>query len=225
MWKRSVKIQKFSEFTKSSGNATLAMERDRHIVINQVTVETINCCPQNEKELIAGWIWSNQAYQIDESGITCELNTISYSGNLNPIPSMAQSPIALSIHNLYALTASFQEAALLYKDTGTTHSVAIATAKELRCNMEDIDPNIALYKAMGYQILNPSNTPIVLICSAKVDEGTIKRAASIGASVVISRSAPTDLACDYATNKAMTIIGYARGTRFSIYVDNGHLRR
>jgi len=46
------------------------------------------------------------------------------------------------------------------------------------------------------------------------------KAAKMGVPILVSCSAPTDLALDLAEDLGITVIGFARGEKFNIYTHN-----
>jgi formate dehydrogenase assembly factor FdhD len=218
MWKRSVKVLKFSEYNRSKTNTYLVMERPRTLVTPDGPLVTFECCPQHEREMALGYILCTQQRLSTLSEYTLEGSQIHWiPGEVVAPPRLPELP-TLKIDEIYRLTSQFQEAALLYKDTGTTHSAALANEHGIISHSEDLDPTNALYKVVGIaadtaQLSGAS----ILLTSGKIDQATVIQCHQLGLSFIISRSAPTDLAIDYAGNKNITILGFARGVRFSIY--------
>ena len=57
----------------------------------------------------------------------------------------------------------------------------------------------------------------ILLTSGKVDQQVVNKALTLGIPTIVSRTGPTDKAFDLATEKNITILGFARGTRFNLY--------
>ena len=57
----------------------------------------------------------------------------------------------------------------------------------------------------------------ILVTSGRVSSEMIAKAARLGAPLVISRTSPTTLSVELAAAWNLTVIGYARGTRFRVY--------
>lgn len=222
MWQRTIKIVKYSGFGRTKTNEQLAMERHRQLVnaLTKTTLATISCSPQHEREWAIGYLYCTQGIKIHPESITVTGDTITWTGNeaitVAPIAPAEHSHLAVAA--LHQLTSQFQEAAILYKNTGTTQSAGIASTKALLHHAEDITDQGAFYKAVG-KALSLSEPPQfdIGLMSGKVDDTTIKAWHHLGTTILISRGAPTDLAVDFATTHNMTLIGFARGTRFSIY--------
>ena len=222
MWQRTIKIIKYSGFGRTKTNEQLAMERQRHLV-NKTTgdsIATISCSPDHEREWAIGYLYCTNGIRVLPDAVTTTGDTIAWTPNSEDlvVPIEAAANVHLAVAALHHLTSQFQEAAILYKNTGTTQSAAICTPKALLHHAEDITDHGALYKAVG-KLLSQSDAPRfdIGLMSGKMDEATVNTWHTLGTSILISRGAPTDLAVDCAIQHNMTLIGFARGTRFSIY--------
>ncbi|MEA4924557.1 MAG: formate dehydrogenase accessory sulfurtransferase FdhD [Syntrophomonadaceae bacterium] len=102
--------------------------------------------------------------------------------------------------------------------TGGVHSAALADSDRLLCLYEDIGRHNAVDKVLGYAFLNkiPTNDKCLLL-SGRVASEILIKAARAHIPLVLSRSAPTGLTIELAEDMNMTVVGFARGRRFSIY--------
>jgi len=57
----------------------------------------------------------------------------------------------------------------------------------------------------------------VLLCTGRISYEMAVKAAKAGVPVVVSRSAVTDLAAEIANSLGVTLVGYARGGRLTVY--------
>jgi FdhD protein len=57
----------------------------------------------------------------------------------------------------------------------------------------------------------------ILLTTGRVSSEMIQKAAKIGASIVISRTSPSSLSVQIAEREGITLIGYARRDRFTVY--------
>jgi FdhD protein len=83
---------------------------------------------------------------------------------------------------------------------------------------EDIGRHNAVDKVLGYAFLNEINTEDkCLLLSGRVASEILIKAARAHIPVVLSRTAPTGLTIDLAEELNITVVGFARGDRFSVY--------
>lgn len=102
--------------------------------------------------------------------------------------------------------------------TGGVHSAALADSRSLLCMYEDIGRHNAVDKVLGYAFLNEiSFDDKCLLLSGRIASEILIKAAHANIPVVLSRSAPTGLTIELAEEFNITIVGFARGQRFSIY--------
>lgn len=57
----------------------------------------------------------------------------------------------------------------------------------------------------------------LIVFSGRISSEVLLKTAKMGISVIISRSAPTDLALDLAEDLGITVVGFARGKQFNVY--------
>ena len=108
----------------------------------------------------------------------------------------------------------FQERALLYKKIAIGHSAALASAKDLLVSAEDLTLQNAVYRCIGEF---PSVAPAILLLSGMIDVQTVDLAARLGVCIIISRLAPTGQAVQRAGEHNLTVVGFARGSHFTVY--------
>jgi FdhD protein len=116
------------------------------------------------------------------------------------------------------LMKKMQEASLVFKSTGGVHNAALCTSDELIVSRSDIGRHNALDKLYGYSLLNGiSVKDKILVFSGRISSEILTKAAKIGVGIVLSKSAPTDLAIQLAEDLNITAAGFIRGSSFNIY--------
>jgi FdhD protein len=65
----------------------------------------------------------------------------------------------------------------------------------------------------------------LLIATGRISSEMLSKAARMEVPVVVSRSSPTDRAIALARDAGITLIGYARGNRLSVYSHGERLNR
>jgi FdhD protein len=133
---------------------------------------------------------------------------------LKPVQSKAQFA-ASHILNMINL---LEDKSVTFHRTGGVHSAALADSSEMLCMYEDIGRHNAVDKVLGYAFLNNISTDDkLLLLSGRIASEILIKAARANIPLVLSRSAPTGLTIELADQMNITVIGFARGQRFSIY--------
>ncbi|WP_217586106.1 formate dehydrogenase accessory sulfurtransferase FdhD [Lentibacillus saliphilus] len=126
----------------------------------------------------------------------------------------------LSIHasQCYRLMSALQAQSEDFQETGGVHNAALCTVNELLTVRTDIGRHNALDKIYG-QILY-ERIPLkdkLIAFSGRVSSEVLLKISKIGVGIIISKSAPTDLALKLAEDLGITVIGFARGRVMNIY--------
>jgi len=105
-----------------------------------------------------------------------------------------------------------------WQKTGGLHnSVLFSDGKKLIC-CPDIGRHNTVDKAVGYAELNSiDRSACYLGCTGRQPEGMVAKVANAGIPIVISRAATTDRGVIVAKETNLTLIGFARQGRFTIY--------
>jgi FdhD protein len=126
--------------------------------------------------------------------------------------------VMLAPEQVTALVNQLFAAQDLYQTAGGVHTSALSDGKRILIAAEDIGRHNTLDKIAGRFLLDGINPPQrVLITTGRVSSEMMQKAARIGASVVISRTAPSSLSIEIAEQSGITLIGYARRDRFTVY--------
>lgn len=116
------------------------------------------------------------------------------------------------------LMKEMQNTSAIFKETGGIHNASIGTPEKMFVHRGDIGRHNALDKLYGYCIGN--RIPVsdkALVFSGRISSEVLTKAAKIGVGIVLSKSAPTDLAIKLAEDLNITAIGFIRGESFNIY--------
>jgi FdhD protein len=126
--------------------------------------------------------------------------------------------VRLSPEQVTALVNLLFAAQDLYSTAGGVHTSALSDGKRMLIAAEDIGRHNTLDKIAGRCLLDGINPrQKVLITTGRVSSEMMQKAARMGASVVISRTAPSSLSIQMAEQSGITLIGYARRDRFTVY--------
>jgi FdhD protein len=105
-----------------------------------------------------------------------------------------------------------------FQKTGGVHNAALCTVDKLITTRTDIGRHNALDKIYGYCLRN--KLPLMdklLAFSGRVSSEVALKAAKIGVGILLSKSAPTDLALSLSHDLGITIVGFIRGTQLYVY--------
>lgn len=128
------------------------------------------------------------------------------------------SELKVSRKTVVNLAAELQERSGLFRRTGGVHGAALARNDEILIFREDIGRHNTLDKIYGQCFLEeiPRHDKMIIF-SGRVSSEILLKVAKMGAPILVSRSAPTDLALKLAEDLRVTVIGFARGNRMNIY--------
>ena len=129
-------------------------------------------------------------------------------------------PSFQSKHILKALK-NFSNDQKLQKKTGATHASAIFSAiGDLKIIREDVGRHIALDKLIGASLKHKICESDFVVTSSRASYEMVQKIAYFNLKLLVAISAPTGLAIRMADNLDITLIGFAREARYTIYSHN-----
>lgn len=128
------------------------------------------------------------------------------------------SEVTLTASTLTSLLSEFMEAQNNQTTSRGVHCSAISDGEKILLLADDVGRHNTLDKLMGYLLLNdPSLKPSVLLTTGRISSEMLQKSARMGVSAVISLTSPNTLTVQLAKEIGITLIGYARGSRFNVY--------
>lgn len=119
---------------------------------------------------------------------------------------------------IISMMKDLQGNSALHRETGGVHTVALGQDGVLLLQRDDIGRHNAVDKVLGYCLRNKVKTgDKVLLISGRVSSEITLKAVKMGIQVLVSKSAPTDMAIEFAKKLGLTLVGFTRGRRFNIY--------
>jgi FdhD protein len=129
-----------------------------------------------------------------------------------------KSEFKVCVDSIPLLMKEFLRKSRLYRLTGGVHSAAICSTRSILVFNEDIGRHSAIDKVVGECILKGIRTKDrIMVTSGRISSEILVKAARSQTPVIVSKSAPTDLAVRLATDFGITLVGFARGSRMNIY--------
>ncbi|MBU8878041.1 formate dehydrogenase accessory sulfurtransferase FdhD [Bacillus sp. FJAT-29790] len=133
------------------------------------------------------------------------------------------SELILTSKQCLSLMKQLQNSSVIFQKTGGVHNAALLSTDELIISRTDIGRHNALDKIFGYCIQNKLSVRDKIIAfSGRISSEVLLKAAKIGVGIILSKSAPTDLAIKLAEELNITTVGFIRGNSFNVY---SHVKR
>lgn len=223
-----VPILKFKDFSMSNVDEDIVVEYPLNVILNNIDIGTLLCTPYNLYELVVGCI-KNKGYienfkdievlKIDKENGVAIVNTYENRIKIENL-SISKSDIKINIDSIYTMMNRNLNYSSLFKETGGVHSVSIFDNDKEIIICEDVARHNAMDKAIGYCIIN--NIPLkdkIIVVSGRISQEMMLKAVNNNISIVISKSAPTNLSIELAKRLNITLIGFVRDRRMNIYTN------
>ncbi len=105
--------------------------------------------------------------------------------------------------------------------TGGVHSLGLFQKSGPVCIIEDIGRHNALDKALGVGIMQKTDLARTFVaCTGRISSDMALKCSVAGIPVIVSRGATTSLAISIAERTGLTIVGFLRGKRMSVYTNH-----
>jgi FdhD protein len=130
------------------------------------------------------------------------------------------SGLTVSADVLRSLPKRLAAAQPVFDRTGGLHAAALFTpAGDLFAVREDVGRHNAVDKVLGWALLQ-DRLPLsdaLLVVSGRAGYEITQKAVAAGVPIVAAVSAPSSLAVSVAREFGLTLVGFLRGARFSVY--------
>jgi len=129
-----------------------------------------------------------------------------------------QSELTVKPEEIFRLSNLLEESSSLFRNTGGAHSAALCSREGVVAFYEDIGRHNAVDKIFGRCFLE--GIPLadkILVFSGRISSEILIKVAKMGIPMIVSRSAPTELAVNMALELGITVVGFAREGRLNVY--------
>lgn len=131
---------------------------------------------------------------------------------------MNSASVQLTPGQVFSLMQEMDDNAELFHHTGGVHNAALCAPDRLILSRTDIGRHNALDKIYGHCLINNiSVRDKVIAFSGRISSEILSKVAKIGCEIVLSKSAPTELALTLAEELGITTVGFIRGETFNVY--------
>jgi FdhD protein len=135
-----------------------------------------------------------------------------------------ESELRVAPKDIFYLTGQLEELSGVFKTTGGAHSAALCTRDSVVFFYEDIGRHNAVDKIFGRCFLDDiPYSDKILVFSGRISSEILIKVAKMGIPIIVSRSAPTELAVKLAEQLGITVVGFAREGRLSVYTHHGRV--
>jgi FdhD protein len=226
--------------------ADAPVETDVALTVNGEVWTTFMCTPILVEEMVVGFLFNEGIIQSMEdvadvricehgdnvdvwttqdveqpskwrrtSGCAGGVTSVEADSSITPLQADGWKVSPGQITRLVEMLFESQE---LYRETGGIHTSALSDGKKVILAAEDIGRHNTLDKIAGLWLTHkPHLENKILITTGRISSEMLQKAVRIGASILISRTAPSSLAIRLAKQYGITLIGYARRHRFNLY--------
>ncbi|NDI36147.1 formate dehydrogenase accessory sulfurtransferase FdhD [Chengkuizengella sediminis] len=105
-----------------------------------------------------------------------------------------------------------------FKKTGGVHQGALCNSTDIVIFQSDIGRHNVLDKIYGQWLFKKMTLQDkCIVFSGRISSEVLLKVAKIGVGLIISKSAPTNLALDLADDLGITVIGFVRGSKLNVY--------
>lgn len=149
----------------------------------------------------------------------CGVDSIDEVRRATHFPAEPSAPLA-DADVLFSLPGRLRERQALFGKTGGVHAAGLFTPHgELLCLREDVGRHNAVDKVAGWA-LREGRLPLrgtVLQVSGRASFELVQKASMAGIPVLAAVSAPSSLAVDLADEVGLTLVGFSRESRATVY--------
>ncbi|MBA4493798.1 formate dehydrogenase accessory sulfurtransferase FdhD [Paenactinomyces guangxiensis] len=124
----------------------------------------------------------------------------------------------ISVEQCFHLMRLLQQSSSYFQATGGVHNAALCDKNSILISRTDIGRHNTLDKIYGHWMRNriPLHDKLIVF-SGRISSEVLLKTAKIGVGIILSKSAPTDLALKMADELGITVVGFIRGNTCNVY--------
>ena len=214
----------WNENTSKIAEDFVCIEENYELYINNKFISNLTASPNNLKELGVGYVISEGYLKPDDIGDVHIRDTkiiviAEKSNKMNLKENNDINNINLPLKTIFKIMEYMSNITGIWKITGGTHWACLfdLDGNEI-ITIEDIGRHNAVDKVIGYGILNNINLKDkILVSSGRLPYMMVKKVVNAKIPIIISKSPSTDKGIELAKNNNITLIGFARKNRFTVY--------
>jgi FdhD protein len=214
------------------------------LVLNRIPVTTLKITPADLESFAIGFLvceglvrdpTSITAVEIDPPFISVAADNCSVEEHGPPLEvrsagtgishrqeisgSPLEGGISIDKEILFEGTRQVHETASVWRSTGGTHCTILVDARgTIVAAAEDIGRHNSVDKAVGKAILSGTDPAgCFMVCTGRLPADMVAKVYRAGISIVVSNNAPFSSGIALAERKNLTLVGFARPPRMSIY--------
>jgi len=238
-----IKYSSFSSGKWASASTAVPMEMALTIYIDNTELVTILCTPSKLNCLVLGFLYSEgiisgmsdvasmrvceedslAEVKLSKSGYTPPARRTLASGCGGGVSfatemQKVESRLTVKPGEVFSLMNQLNKRAELYRFCGGVHTSALCNNSNVLVVAEDIGRHNTLDKIVGECLLTklPTNDKL-LLTTGRISSEMLSKAVRMRVPIIVSRSSPTDRSISLARELGITLIGYVRANRLSVY--------
>lgn len=239
----NVVCDRFSDAGWVNTSTHVPVEKEIAIYVNRQALVTILCTPHKLNSLVIGYLHAEGIISgigdiasmrvcDEESEVDVRLSNAEFevpqvrtltSGCGGGIAFVNEgkrvdSNLVLSPDSVLSQMKQFLEQMELYRLSGGVHASALSDTHNLLMVCEDIGRHNTLYKIQGECLMKGLKTRDgMLMSTGRVSSEMLLKASLMQTPIIVSRTSPTGRAVSLARDLGITLVGYARGNRLTVY--------
>ena len=246
-----VVCDRFSDKGWEKTSTHVPVEKEVSVFVNQHILVTILCTPNKLNFLVIGYLYAEGIISgigdvtsmrvcDEESEVDVRLSNAEFevpqvrtltSGCTGGVAfkvegERVESYLVVSPEKVLSQMKQFQGKMDLYRISGGVHTSALSDTENLLVISEDIGRHNTLDKVQGECLMKRLETrDRLLLCTGRVSSEMLLKASRMQVPIIASMTSPTGRAVSLARDLGVTLVGYARGSRLTVYAHPERLGR